>query len=381
MSRLRVVADANIPLVREAFAPWCELSLIPGRDMDRDVLRRADALVVRSVTHVDEALLRDTPVQFVGTCTIGTDHLDIPWLESVGIRWASSPGCNARSVGEFICTSLLRLHRARRLDLSRHPVLGIVGCGHTGSAVEKISRSLGLDVLCCDPPRARQEGGSFLALSELLPRCDIVTFHVPLTRDGEDATHHLLGSEKLALLKPGAVLINASRGAVIDRDALTGALDARSDLTAVIDVWDPEPAFPPALARRAWQITPHIAGHSREGKLEGTRRIREALGRQWQLPTWEIPPETVTPLPPLDFRDLSPWDALADLATTIYDPSRDDAFLRPLLDQDDDSRAREFDLFRRHYPVRHEWAQHDCTAVKLPPEAQKLAAAAGFPVP
>jgi erythronate-4-phosphate dehydrogenase len=377
----RIVVDENVPLAREAFKDAGEVVLVPGRGLDREVLARADALVVRSVTRVNAQLLSGTPVRFVGTCTIGTDHLDIPWLESAGIAWTSAPGCNARSVAEFVFASLCRLHLSRRLDLSGAPRIGIVGCGHTGSALEKIVRALGLAVLRCDPPRQEREGkGAFLPLEELLRESDVVSLHVPLVREGEHLTRHLIGRREISLLRPGAVLVNASRGPVVDAAALLEALTFGQNLSTVLDVFDPEPAFPTALSAKVGQLSPHVAGYSLEGKIEGTRLVRAALGRLWRLPDW-VPPT----LPELPISLLAPmseasaWDRLAALVLAVHDPCRDDASMRALAELPDRERGAGFDRLRREYPVRREWASARLETSGLPDEFLKLVCAAGFP--
>ena len=375
----RVVVDENVPLAREAFGDAGDVVLVPGRGLDREVLARADALVVRSVTRVDARLLSGTPVRFVGTCTIGTDHLDIPWLESNGIVWTSAPGCNARSVAEFVLASLCRLHLAHRLDLSNAPRIGIVGSGNTGSALETVARALGLTVLRCDPPRQECEGGDFVPLEELLRASDVVSLHVPLVREGEHPTRHLIGRRELSLLKPGAVLVNASRGPVVDAAALLEAITFGQDLSTVLDVFDPEPAFPTALAAKVGQLSPHVAGYSLEGKTEGTRRIREALGRLWQLPDWTPPALPELPVPIAAAPDASAWDCFATLVLSVYDPARDDASMRALLGLSDRERAAGFDRLRREYPVRREWASARLNGQNLSDDFLKLARMAGFP--
>ncbi|MEW6272322.1 MAG: 4-phosphoerythronate dehydrogenase, partial [Thermodesulfobacteriota bacterium] len=276
--RPRLVVDENIPLAREAFGGLGDVELLPGRRIDAAAVARADALIVRSVTRVDERLLAASPVRFVATATIGTDHVDLAYLERRGAAFAHAPGCNARSVAEYVTAALLELEHDRMRDFAG-ATIGVVGAGNVGSRVSALASALGMRVLVCDPPRAEAEGPeAFHALDTLLDEADVLTLHVPLTRDGRHATRHLVGAAEIARLRPGAVLINTSRGGVVDDQALHRAC-ASGRVAAVLDVWEGEPEPALALIEVVRLATPHVAGYSLDGKLAGTRMVAEAAYR------------------------------------------------------------------------------------------------------
>ena len=289
---MQIVADENIPLLDEFFAGFGTLHRHPGRAIDRAALGDAEVLLVRSVTRVDRALLEGSRVRFVGTCTIGTDHLDLDYFAAAGIAWSSAPGCNARGVVDYVLGCLLALgeRTGRRLPELTY---GVVGAVQVGGRLVEVLRGLGWDVRVCDPPRQAAEGGDFVELAEILRECDVLSLHTPL----DAGTRHLIGAEQLRALRPGAWLINASRGAVLDNAALKAHLRSGADLQVALDVWEGEPQADPELAALCQIATPHIAGYSLDGKLRGTAQIYQAycqamgLAEQVQLeellpPAW-----------------------------------------------------------------------------------------------
>src|SRR5690606_27090310 len=246
-------------------------------------LRDADALIVRSVTRVDRALLDGTPVRFVGTATVGVDHVDRAYLAEAGIGFASSAGCNSRSVVEYVITVLLEIAVAHDITLAGK-TLGIVGHGNIGSRLAKVAPILGLNVLVNDPPLERAgHPGPFITLEHLLQHSDFVTFHVPKITTGPDRTIGLIDSARLAAMKPTAWLINGSRGDVVVGDDLKSALAARRIAGAVLDVWEGEPAIDRELMDAVFLATPHIAGYSMEGKMNGTTMMHDAAAAHFQL--------------------------------------------------------------------------------------------------
>jgi erythronate-4-phosphate dehydrogenase len=373
-----IVIDENVPLAREAFSGLGTTELVPGRNIDAKLLQYTDALIVRSVTQVTQELLQGSNIRWVGTCTIGIDHLDIPSLDSHGIAWSSAPGCNARSVAEHVFSSLCHLHLRRRLDLSHPQTLGIVGLGNTGNALATLARSIGWKILACDPPRVENgELTDSVTLEDCLRHSDIVSLHVPLTKGDIHPTHRLLSYRELGWLRPHATLINASRGPVIDPEALQDLLERHDDLSVALDVFDPEPAFPVDLARRVHLLSPHVAGYSLEGKIQGTVQIRNWLGRMWGLPEW-IPPEPTTL--EVDWQPVageSAWDGLARLVLSVHSPARDDAAMSKLFRLDDAARAAGFDALRKEYPVRREWAHARCRQMPSP-KILEMATSLGF---
>ncbi|EKT4522309.1 4-phosphoerythronate dehydrogenase PdxB [Pseudomonas putida] len=367
-----IVADENIPLLDAFFAGFGEIRRYPGRSIDAACVKDADVLLVRSVTQVDRQLLEGSQVRFVGTCTIGTDHLDLDYFAQVGIHWSSAPGCNARGVVDYVLGSLLTLAELDGARLGER-VYGVVGAGQVGERLVRVLRGLGWKVLVCDPPRQAQEGGDFVSLDTLLETCDVISLHTPLQRDGEHPTWHLLGEEQLARLQAGAWLINASRGPVVDNHALRELLLDREDVHAVLDVWEGEPQVDLDLADLCTLATPHIAGYSLDGKQRGTAQIYQAFCR-WRGEPEQVQLADLLPAPALAQVDLDasaePAWALATLCRAVYDPRRDDADFRRSLSQEPAEQRAAFDLLRKHYPVRREI---EGLAVRLRGEAPQLA--------
>ncbi|HGM5582034.1 TPA: 4-phosphoerythronate dehydrogenase PdxB [Pseudomonas putida] len=366
-----IVADENIPLLDAFFAEFGEIRRYPGRAIDAACVRDADLLLVRSVTRVDRQLLEGSQVRFVGTCTIGTDHLDLDYFAQAGIHWSSAPGCNARGVVDYVLGSLLTLAELDGVALPER-VYGVVGAGEVGGRLVRVLRGLGWQVLVCDPLRAAREEGEFVSLDTLLERCDTISLHTPLQRGGEHPTWHLLGERQLARLRPGGWLINASRGPVVDNAALRELLLAREDVHAVLDVWEGEPQVDLALADLCTLATPHIAGYSLDGKQRGTAQIYQAFCRSQGLPEQVQLAELLPPpgLARLEFdTSADPAWALATLCRAVYDPRRDDADFRRSLSEDAAEQRAAFDLLRKQYPVRREI---EGLAVRVQGEAPQL---------
>lgn len=353
---MRIIADENIPLLDEFFAASAQITRLPGRAITAADVQSADVLLVRSVTQVNQQLLAGSAVRFVGTCTIGTDHLDLDYLAKADICWASAPGCNARGVVDYVLGSLLVLAERTGADLNQR-TYGVVGAGQVGSRLVKVMRALGWRVLVCDPPRAAREGGDYYSLEQLLEQCDVLSVHTPLTIEGPLATRHLLDAERLQALRPDAWLINASRGAVVDNGALYQLLLQRVDVQVVLDVWEGEPLVDVPLAGLCQIATPHIAGYSLDGKLRGTAQIYQAFCA-WQQQAATIALASLLPKPWLAGLELdaqcSPVWALATLCRAVYDPRRDDADFRRSLVGEPAARRAAFDALRKHYPHRRE---------------------------
>lgn len=352
---LTIVADENIPALESLFGGFGRILRRPGRSLCRDDLQNADVLLVRSVTRVDQTLLAETPVRFVGTATIGTDHVDLAWLERQGIGFSSAPGSNADSVVEYVISSLLHLAEEREFDLFSK-VVGIVGVGNVGGRLQQRLEAMGLQVLLCDPPRAAAEGqAGFIELPDLLQQADIISLHTPLVTTGRWPSQHLLNADTLALLKPDAVLLNSGRGSVIDNQALLELKRQRPDLTLVLDVWEHEPTVDPQLAALCAIATPHIAGYALDGKIRGSWMLYEALCEHLgQAP--EIDLEQVLPESRIGALQLS---ASADPLTPVrlvYDPFRDDRAMRAILAYPVERQRLAFDRLRREYPERREFA-------------------------
>ncbi len=356
---MNIVADENIPYVSEVFSELGTVRTLPGRGMTAADLRDADVLLVRSVTPVSEALLAGSPVRFVGTATIGFDHVDTGYLQEKGIAFATASGSNANSVAEYITAALLVLSQRYEMDLSGM-TLGVVGYGNVGTKVTRYGESvLGMRVLVNDPPLQRR--GAPLALvdlDEVLTTSDIVTLHVPLTKSGPDATYHLIDTDSLATMRDGAILLNSSRGAVGATGAINGALAAGKLRAAVLDVWENEPAIDIDLLRQVALGTPHIAGYSFDGKVAGTQMLFDAVCRHERITDKFVNWTDLVP-PAADRRiEYAPTgddqkDLLAILRH-IYDIKSDDAGLREALDLPAEQRGPHFDRLRKQYPVRRE---------------------------
>jgi erythronate-4-phosphate dehydrogenase len=355
--RLKIVADANIPLLADAFGPLGEVVALPADRITADAVRDADALLVRSVTRVDRALLDSSAVRFVATATIGFDHLDQAYLAARGIGFAYAPGSNARSVAEYVLAAIHTLAEAGGFRVT-DKVLGIVGCGNVGGRLAGMAQAIGMRVLQNDPPLARRTGDPKYVPIEALAEADIITFHVPLERAGPDATYHMIDERLLARLKRGAIVINSSRGSVADSEALKRTVDSGHVGALVLDVWEHEPNIDLALLDRVRLATPHIAGYSYDGKVNGTRRVLEAfckhfgLRRDWD-PSPLMPPP-VTPRVVLG-RGLTAQEAVGQAIRAAYDIEADDGRLRAIAGRAPEERGRFFSALRKNYPVRREF--------------------------
>ncbi len=350
---MKILVDENMPYARELFSRLGEVKPVPGRPIPEDELADAQALMVRSVTKVNASLLSGTAVKFVGTATAGTDHVDQAWLGEAGIGFSAAPGCNAIAVVEYVFSALLMLAERDGFTLKDRTV-GIVGVGNVGSRLQARLEAWGVRTLLCDPPRAdRGDAGDFRPLEALVREADILTFHTPLFKEGPYKTLHLVDDALISALKPGAILINACRGRVVDNAALLTRLEAGQDLSVVLDVWEPEPDLNVELLKRVDIGTPHIAGYTLEGKARGTTQVFEAfsafIGHRQQVAL-----DTLLPAPEFGRITLhGPLDqpTLKRLAHLVYDVRRDDAPLRKVA-----GIPGEFDKLRKNYLERREWS-------------------------
>ena len=344
---MEILADENIPFVREAFSAFGEVTAVSGRDISPTLVRDADVLLVRTVTRVDRHLLEASSVSFVASPTSGFDHVDVDYLEARGIGFAYAPGSNANSVAEYVVAALLELEP--RVGPLSGKSLGIVGCGHVGSRVSELGEALGMRCVLNDPPLERDTVDSRYSSIEDVLGCDVVSFHVPLTLDGPDATHHMVNEGFLRCMKPGAVFVNTSRGAVVDDDALKKVLVEGRLGGCVLDVWENEPNIDVELLERVDIGTPHIAGYSFDGKVKGLRQIYEQACAHFSVPRdWDSTAEVATHAPP----------AAANLHEALrqsYDIMADDKALRKLSDLSHRDQPAYFDQLRKNYPVRREY--------------------------
>ncbi len=358
MTAVRILADENIPHARQAFGTLGEVRLTHGRRITAADLQDIDVLIVRSITRVDGDLLRGTPVRFVGTATSGSDHIDQAALAGLGVVCYAALGCNANAVAEYMTTAWLTLAGRRRRPL-RGLRVGVVGVGHVGSLVAEKANALGMVPVWNDPPKARETGDvRYRPLDELLD-CDIVTCHTPLTCDGPDPTVGLIGDRFFSRLKPGAWFCSAGRGEVVDEEALHRALDAGRLDACVLDVWNREPAIDGSLLASVDIATPHIAGYSLEGKLNGTAMVYAAVCRFLGVaPAWRLDaalPPPVVPRVELAAAGLTDDEALRHVVTAVYPIERDVARLKDTAGLAPADRGRAFDELRKTYPTRREF--------------------------
>ena len=365
---MRIVADQNIPFVRECFSSIGDVTLSGGRDITPELVKDADILLVRSITKVNEALLVGSSVKFIATATIGTEHVDQDYLAANDIGFASAPGSNANSVAEYIVAALLTLGKKKKFQLEGKSI-GIVGVGNVGSKVEAKCRGLGMNVVLNDPPLERQTGDPKYRPLEEVFNCDFVTLHTPLTKDGPDATYHMADETFFASMKQGAVFINTSRGKVQDEAALKKAMQSGKLSGVVLDVWETEPTVDPWLLQNVDLSTPHIAGYSFDGKVAGMIMIYNACCEHFGLhavhtaadflPEPEVPQIQIEKRPPAGQEEA----ALHSIVQQVYVINRDDFNMREILLQPENERSGWFDMLRREYPQRREFQN---TKVILP---------------
>lgn len=330
---MKIIADSAIPFLRGVLEPWADVHYLPGSRIAPDDVRDADALVIRTRTRCDGRLLGSSRVRLIATATIGFDHIDTGWCAAHGIRVATAAGCNARGVLQWAGAVLAYLARTQGWEPAER-TLGIVGVGHVGSLVKEYAERWGFRVVCCDPPREEREHCGFRPLEEVAREADILTFHTPL----DDTTRHMADAKLFARMKPDAVVMNSSRGEVVDGSALL-----QSRHPCVLDVWEHEPHIAPALLGRTLLATPHIAGYSEQGKAMATAISVDTLAGFFDLPLrgW-YPPEAAPSAP----RPIT-WQ---ELCTTIRDAYDIEAESHRLKTQPDN-----FETMRDQYRYRREY--------------------------
>lgn len=375
---MKIVADQNIPFVKECFSSIGEVELHPGRQIRAETVRDADVLLVRSITPVNEALLSGSRVKFAATATIGMDHIDRDYLEKARIGFASAPGSNANSVAEYVTAALLTVGRKYRFTLAGKSI-GIIGVGNVGSRVDIKCRALGMRTVLNDPPLERYTGDSkYRPLEEALA-CDFVTLHTPLTREGEDQTFHLADDIFFSAMKKQAVFLNTARGAITETAALKAAMAAGKLGGVVLDVWENEPNVDGELLLKVDLSTPHIAGYSFDGKVNGLLMIYRAVcghfglepkySEQDFLPAPEVPEIVIT-----EEQMARPVErVIHDTVQQVYVINRDDFNMREMLVLPEAKRDSFFDLLRKQYPVRREFQNTVVRAPRGGELAEKLA--------
>lgn len=377
--KLSIVADENIPFVKEAFSEFGDVTTIAGRSINSETVKEADILVVRSVTAVNKELLEGSSVKFVGTATIGVDHVDVKYLNSASIGFASAVGSNASSVAEYVITAILILMKKGKIP--ENPVLGIIGAGNVGSELFKRAEGMGIKTLLNDPPKARLTSSDiFKPLEELHRECDIISLHIPLSTDGQDPTYHLVNSNFIRSMKKGALLINSSRGDVMDESSLLQAMENEKTLGGlVMDVWHGEPHIRKELAKHCDIATPHIAGYSWDGKVQGTEMIHDAAAAFFYRESrWHgrdlIAAEKIEAL------NISTDNALLEAVLQVYNIEEDNKNLRETLNFENEKRGEAFDLLRTNYRRRLEFPHFSVKAEKVSRREREALASLGFHV-
>ena len=348
---IRIIADENIPFLKGVLEPYADITYLPGSQINRNHLADADALLVRTRTRCYSELLSGSRVKFIGTATIGFDHIDTDFCYNNNIKWINARGCNSSSVMQYIASALLRISAEAGFSL-KDRTLGIIGVGNVGSKVQKLAGAMGMRIILNDPPRERSEGsGIFSSLSQLLNVSDIITLHVPLNADGQDKTLHLFNKETFSNIRKGAWFINSSRGEVVETEAVKDALGGEILKGTVIDVWEREPEIDIPLMHMSFLATPHIAGYSADGKANGTSLVIRQLSEFFNLPLTDWYPSEI-PAPPeplisIDCNGKGNEEILRKAILHTYNIVEDDIRLRF-----DPSR---FEKERESYPVRREF--------------------------
>ncbi|MBL7971978.1 MAG: 4-phosphoerythronate dehydrogenase PdxB [Prolixibacteraceae bacterium] len=348
---MKVVIDDKIPYIRGAFESSAEVVYLPGSKTTPEVVKDADAIVTRTRTICNEKLLAGSSVKFIATATIGYDHIDTDYCETAGIKWTNAPGCNSKSVEQYIASTLMVLAETRNLRL-KDLCIGVVGVGNVGSKVARISELFGMKVLKNDPPRERAEGSAeFVSLKQVMEEADIITLHVPLNMKGEDATFHLGNDVFFSGLKKKPVVINSCRGEVLDTLAVKNALKNNQISGFVCDCWENEPDIDLELLALTEIATPHIAGYSKDGKATGTEMSVQAISKHfglglenWKASGIEFPEK---PVFELNGSGLSEQQIVSKAILHTYDIRKDDADFR--------KDVTKFEQLRGDYPTRREF--------------------------
>lgn len=329
---MKVIIDSAIPFIKGVLEPFAEVVYCAGDSFTPELVADADALIIRTRTRCDRALLAGSKVKFIATATIGFDHIDCSYCAENGIKVATAAGCNARGVLQWVAAVLVELSKREKFTPSQR-TLGIVGVGNVGKLVKHYAERWGFRVVCCDPPRQQRENLDFVSLQELIPQVDILTLHTPL----DSTTRGMINAESITSLRHGATIINASRGEVAQTEALL-----REDLTVAVDVWENEPNIDARLLEKAIVTTPHIAGYSVQGKANATALAVRAVAKYLELPLQDWYPEGMQPTTPQDID----WQTLVDTIDTYCDLNSESAPLK---------NGGDFEALRNNYRLRKEY--------------------------
>lgn len=351
---MKIVIDEDIPFIKGAFEPYAHVVYLQGAHINRNDVMDADALIVRTRTRCNAALLQNTSVRYIASATIGYDHIDTQWCAENGVEWSNAAGCNAQSVAQYVLAALLEMAKRKNIELAQKTI-GIVGVGHVGSKVQQIAQTLGMRVLLNDPPREYNEGSNqFVSLETVAREADFITFHTPLTRQGHYKTYHLVNSDFISQLKKQVIVINTSRGEVINEADFKVALHNKYIDGAVLDVWENEPNIDIELLSMVDIATPHIAGYSADGKAKATEIVVDKIADFFSLPLvgWSVKNLSVPPNSNISIE--SSYKTLQNLLQHIvpfsYNILNDDSVLR--------FDYKDFEGLRKAYPMRREFSSY-----------------------
>ncbi len=372
-----IIIDSNIPFIKGVLDHVAEVRYLNGSDISAESVKHADALIIRTRTRCNEALLKGSSVKYIATATIGFDHIDTDYCRQHNIAWTNAPGCNAGSVQQYIAAALCYLHGQGTINLPAATV-GIVGMGHVGKLVASFCESIGVKVLLNDPPRQRAEkGNDFVSLQNIMKQCDIITFHTPLNKNGEDKTLHLANDRFFASLQQKPIIINAARGEICDTQALKKAHKKELISGIILDCWEQEPNIDMELLNICDIATPHIAGYSADGKANATTACVQYISRCFNLGlnNWQV---QNIPCPENTFIDsqkknnLNPFDELVNAILYTYHIETDSAKLK--------NTPQQFEFFRNNYPLRREFSSYTINKGKWDEEVLKQFKTLGFQI-
>jgi erythronate-4-phosphate dehydrogenase len=368
--KIKIITDNKIPFLKGVLEPHADIQYLNPPDITHNSIKDADALIIRTRTNCNSELLEGTNVKFIATATIGYDHIDTEYCKDKNIKWVNAPGCNSSSVMQYIASALLTIGCKKNLNLP-DLTIGVVGVGNVGSKVAKLAKIIGMNVLLNDPPRAQKEGNEgFVNLEELISESDIVTFHVPLIKSGEDKTYHMADENFFSKFRNDKIIINTSRGPVVETEALKKAINKKNVEAAVLDVWENEPDIDKELLEMIDIATPHIAGYSADGKANGTsvcvRKIASffnfKIDKDWypnELPFPKNPNEIL-----INCENKSNQEIFYKAIRSSYEIIRDDEILRNSIET--------FEKQRGNYPIRREFPFYKIKAENCNDKIKKL---------
>lgn len=354
---MKIIIDENIIFAKEAFSPYGNVILKSGREITKSLVKDADALITRSITQINSNLLSGSRVQFIGTATTGIDHVNTDYLKKEGIGFANAAGCNSQAVAEYVFTALTYISQTKQIPLL-DKTIGVIGAGNIGSKVVKMSKALGLKVLINDPPLQRKtKENIYCSLKEALT-ADIITLHVPITYSGIDKTFHLIDEKQLTQIKKDTIFLNSSRGPVVNNKTMIKILKSKN-LTTIFDVWENEPEISTTLLSKVDIGTPHIAGYSFEGKVNGTKMIYDAFCKFFNLELSWNPnlPEISNKEIEINIVD-SIENALYQIFKKVYPINEDSNQLKKMVGLPKEMQSKYFDKLRKEYRLRRELSNY-----------------------